>query len=399
MRLATYNLESLDLPPKAKISLDERAEVLRPVLERLDADILCPAGGQRAACRWEEGTGARSPRPVAGWYRYADYARAATTGPRGGVLDVHNLVTLSRFPFARIARCCTARAPAAAPALRRCPARRRASRALRPPCSSPKSRLRRRQAHRRQPASPAPLAANVPGQKIEPWSGKRRRLGRRLLSVGDPPGRSGARTEIAARAAVRQRSPQSDRGGRRLQRGSRDAAAARDRCGGGHRQRGASPRDRSCCSTARFPRICAGACCTMAGRRCSITSSQAERCTVRSARSRSTTKRWVTNSWATARGYARRRPITPLWLRSSRPGSFRVDALAFWHRRHSVERPRPSSCLLLPGPELGRPAHRVADHVRRPHVPLPNSTSLLIARPRSSCRIRTSNRPAKSRPA
>src|SRR5512134_3395162 len=99
MRLATYNLESLDLPPKAKISLDERAEVLRPVLERLDADILClqEVNGQHVA-----GTKGRVlaalDRLLAGT-RYADYARAATTGPSGGVLDVHNLVTLSRFPF------------------------------------------------------------------------------------------------------------------------------------------------------------------------------------------------------------------------------------------------------------------------------------------------------------
>jgi endonuclease/exonuclease/phosphatase family metal-dependent hydrolase len=99
MRLATYNLESLDLPPKAKISLDERAEVLRPVLERLDADILClqEVNGQRVAGQKGRVLAALD-RLLAGT-RYADYARAATTGPRGGVLDVHNLVTLSRFPL------------------------------------------------------------------------------------------------------------------------------------------------------------------------------------------------------------------------------------------------------------------------------------------------------------
>ena len=99
MRLATYNLESLDLPPKAKISLDERAEVLRPVLERLDADILClqEVNGQRVAGKKGRVLAALD-RLLAGT-RYADYARAATTGPRGGVLDVHNLVTLSRFPL------------------------------------------------------------------------------------------------------------------------------------------------------------------------------------------------------------------------------------------------------------------------------------------------------------
>ena len=53
MRLATSNLESLDLPPKASVPLDVRAEVLRPALERLQPAILCPQGvnGQHAARR------------------------------------------------------------------------------------------------------------------------------------------------------------------------------------------------------------------------------------------------------------------------------------------------------------------------------------------------------------
>ncbi len=44
MRIATFNLESLDLP------LGERAAVLRPALARLDADILClqEVNGQHA---------------------------------------------------------------------------------------------------------------------------------------------------------------------------------------------------------------------------------------------------------------------------------------------------------------------------------------------------------------
>ena len=41
MRLATFNLESLDLPPKAAVPIETRAAVLRPALERLEADILC----------------------------------------------------------------------------------------------------------------------------------------------------------------------------------------------------------------------------------------------------------------------------------------------------------------------------------------------------------------------
>lgn len=100
MRLATFNLESLDLPPKASVPLEVRAEVLRPALDQLHADILClqEVNGQHVA-----GSGERRllalDQLLAGT-RYADYVRAVTTGRDGrGVADVHNLVTLSRFPI------------------------------------------------------------------------------------------------------------------------------------------------------------------------------------------------------------------------------------------------------------------------------------------------------------
>ena len=344
MRLATYNLESLDLPPKAKISLDERAEVLRPVLERLDADILClqEVNGQHVAGKKGRALAALD-RLLAGT-RYADYARAATTGAEAcststtssrchAFLRAHREVLhgLVRPPQHQLL---TAPRPVDAQAVRFDRPLLVTEVAL-----ADGGRLTVVNLHLR-----APLA-NVPGQKIEPLVWKTvggwaegfflsaiRRAGQALelrllleqLFDSDP------HSLIAVAGDFNAEDRETP---------LRLAIGAEEDTGNG-----ASPRDRSCCSTARFPRICAGACCTMAGRRCSITSSQAERCTVRSARSRSTTKRWVTNSSATARGYARRRPITPLWLRSSRPASsFRVDALAFWHRRHSVERPRPSS--------------------------------------------------------
>ena len=37
MRIATFNVESLDLPPKTSAALDDRAAILRPQLERLRA--------------------------------------------------------------------------------------------------------------------------------------------------------------------------------------------------------------------------------------------------------------------------------------------------------------------------------------------------------------------------
>lgn len=100
MRLATFNLESLDLPPKAKVPLEVRAQVLRPALERLDADILClqEVNGQHVRGRQDRVLAALD-RLLEGT-RYAQYARAETHGPDlKGSAPVHNLVTLSRFPI------------------------------------------------------------------------------------------------------------------------------------------------------------------------------------------------------------------------------------------------------------------------------------------------------------
>jgi endonuclease/exonuclease/phosphatase family metal-dependent hydrolase len=100
MRLATFNIESLDLPPKAHFPLETRAAVLRPALERIDADVLClqEVNGQHVAGVAERRLVALE-RLLAGT-RYQDYQRVSTAGPSGaGVGDVHNLVTLSRFPI------------------------------------------------------------------------------------------------------------------------------------------------------------------------------------------------------------------------------------------------------------------------------------------------------------
>lgn len=102
MRLATFNIENLDLPPKAHMPLEVRAAVLRPVLERLAADVLClqEVNGQHVP-------GERERRLVAldrllEGTPYEGFARSATTGPHGdGPADVHNLVTLSRLPILR----------------------------------------------------------------------------------------------------------------------------------------------------------------------------------------------------------------------------------------------------------------------------------------------------------
>ena len=96
MRIATFNLESLDLPPKAHVPLEVRAEVLRPALTRLEADVLClqEVNGQPVRGQAERELIALD-QLLAGT-PYADYHRVSTSGPDGhGVADVHNLVTLS----------------------------------------------------------------------------------------------------------------------------------------------------------------------------------------------------------------------------------------------------------------------------------------------------------------
>jgi endonuclease/exonuclease/phosphatase family metal-dependent hydrolase len=93
MRIATFNVESLDLP------LEPRLGVLRPALERLEADVLClqEVNGQHVAGRRERSLAALD-QLIAGT-PYAGYHRSATHGPgRSGPADVHNLVTLARFP-------------------------------------------------------------------------------------------------------------------------------------------------------------------------------------------------------------------------------------------------------------------------------------------------------------
>jgi len=103
LRIATFNLENLGERHRDQASLDTRIEVLRPQLQRLDADILClqeinaqPEGGHRRSLRALDRLLGDTP--------YADYSRAVTTNDAGdNPRDVHNLVVLSRRPI-RITR-------------------------------------------------------------------------------------------------------------------------------------------------------------------------------------------------------------------------------------------------------------------------------------------------------
>lgn len=94
MRIATFNVESLDLPVEARLP------VLRPAIERLEADILClqEVNGQRV--QGQRGRALTALDAVLVGTRYERYQRVATAAhDRDGVADVHNLVILSRYPI------------------------------------------------------------------------------------------------------------------------------------------------------------------------------------------------------------------------------------------------------------------------------------------------------------
>jgi endonuclease/exonuclease/phosphatase family metal-dependent hydrolase len=100
MRLATFNIESLDVPPDADVGLAERAEILRPQLERLDADVLCLQEVNSQRLRGAKARTLCALEELLKGTQYASYALAASHGADGSALaDVHNLVILSRFPI------------------------------------------------------------------------------------------------------------------------------------------------------------------------------------------------------------------------------------------------------------------------------------------------------------
>lgn len=96
MRLATFNIEHLG-DRKDTAPFEQRAAVLRPQLQRLDADILCL---QEIDARKDAGkrTLPALDLLLAGT-PYAEFHRAAAGKPDGGLADVHNLVVLSRYPI------------------------------------------------------------------------------------------------------------------------------------------------------------------------------------------------------------------------------------------------------------------------------------------------------------
>ena len=101
LRIATFNLESLDRRASEDRRYDRRVAALRPLVEGLRADVLCL---QEINAQPSRGRGRRSLAALDGLLEgtdYAAYVRASTSSAhRPGPRDVHNLVTLSRFPIA-----------------------------------------------------------------------------------------------------------------------------------------------------------------------------------------------------------------------------------------------------------------------------------------------------------
>ena len=99
LRVATFNLESLDDRPSAAVPFEDRIKVLRPELERLRADVLCL---QEINARE---TSKKGPRHLSALDRlitgtaYETFHRVVSLN-RGGARpsDRHNLVILSRLP-------------------------------------------------------------------------------------------------------------------------------------------------------------------------------------------------------------------------------------------------------------------------------------------------------------
>ncbi len=97
LRISTFNLENLDDVPGQEPTLDERMALIRPQLQRLNADILClqEVNGQEAP---------GNPRSLLALEKlltgtpYAGYHRISTMTEDGKqVYNERNLVILSRF--------------------------------------------------------------------------------------------------------------------------------------------------------------------------------------------------------------------------------------------------------------------------------------------------------------
>jgi len=102
IQIATFNVESLDEPPVGRIPIAQRIDIMRPQLERLRADVLClqEVNGQKMQGKSQPRT-LHALRTLISGTVYEDYHLIRTQSSKGGALDRHNLVILSRFPIVK----------------------------------------------------------------------------------------------------------------------------------------------------------------------------------------------------------------------------------------------------------------------------------------------------------
>jgi endonuclease/exonuclease/phosphatase family metal-dependent hydrolase len=102
VRVATFNLENLDLPRKGQTPLNDRIAVLRPDLMALQADVLCVQEVSVHIDRQRARQEIRALDLLVEGTAYASFQRITTRGTSGHPLDRHNLVVLSRLPVAHV---------------------------------------------------------------------------------------------------------------------------------------------------------------------------------------------------------------------------------------------------------------------------------------------------------
>lgn len=99
-RVATFNLENLDWSATGTAAFARRSGALRPLLEALDADILCLQEIHAQRVHKREARRFIALERLLATTRYAAFHRATTVRPGGAApADVHNLAILSRWPM------------------------------------------------------------------------------------------------------------------------------------------------------------------------------------------------------------------------------------------------------------------------------------------------------------
>lgn len=105
MRIASFNLENLSDQSEEELSAAQRHAILRPQLERLQADVLCL---QEVDAQSESGEAHRRLKTLDDLLEttpYCSFHRASTWSSQSGApRDKHNLVILSRWPIDDVAQ-------------------------------------------------------------------------------------------------------------------------------------------------------------------------------------------------------------------------------------------------------------------------------------------------------